>query len=71
MSAEPAHPAPAAPERRLRRPTRTAAFGSGRRESHDASDFYGRFVDPEVSADDEVRPPALPTNRPVISSSTT
>lgn len=70
MSAEPAPPEPpragtapggTAPggTGRVRRPTRTAAFGSGRRESHDASDFYGRFVDPEVSADDEVRAPAV------------
>jgi DNA modification methylase len=59
MPAEPARPASPRAAGRARRPTRTAAFGSGRRESHDASDFYGRFVDPAVSADDEVRPPAL------------
>ena len=31
--------------------TSTARFGSGRRESHDASAFYERFVTPEVSTD--------------------
>ncbi|CAN5848477.1 site-specific DNA-methyltransferase [soil metagenome] len=40
-----------------RRPTTTRAFGSGRRESHDATGFYGRFVSPEVSDDADVRPP--------------
>ena len=39
---------------RVRRPTATAAFGSSRRESHDASGFYRRFVSPEVSGDDKV-----------------
>jgi DNA modification methylase len=34
--------------------TATSAFGVGRRESHDASDFYGRFESPEISASDEV-----------------
>lgn len=58
MPAEPARSEPRAPGR-VRRPTRTAAFGSGRRESHDASDFYGRFVDPEISADHDVRPPEV------------
>jgi DNA modification methylase len=59
MPAEPARPATPRAAGRPRRPTRTAAFGSGRRESHDASDFYGRFVDPAISTDDEVRAPAL------------
>ncbi|WCO65815.1 site-specific DNA-methyltransferase [Iamia majanohamensis] len=39
---------------RPRRPTATSAFGVGRRESHDATDFYARFTPPEVSADDTV-----------------
>ncbi|MGQ0521400.1 MAG: DNA methyltransferase, partial [Actinomycetota bacterium] len=39
---------------RARRPTATAAFGSSRRESHDASAFYERFVAPEVTADTTV-----------------
>ena len=44
-----------------RRPTATTAFGAGRRESHDASDFYGRFRPPEISDADELGPaPALP-----------
>lgn len=42
---------------RRRRPTATARFGSSRRESHDASAFYERFVAPEVSSDNTlVRP---------------
>lgn len=40
--------------RRPRRPTSTSAFGVGRRESHDASDFYARFTSPELSTDDTV-----------------
>ena len=39
------------------RGTRTSNFGVGRRESHDASGFYDRFVAPVVSEDDDV---ALP-----------
>lgn len=42
---------------RTRRPTVTAAFGSSRRESHDASGFYRRFVAPDVSSDETVRKP--------------
>lgn len=34
--------------------TSTANFGSGRRESHDASAFYDRFVPPAISADSTV-----------------
>src|SRR4051794_28289722 len=40
-----------------RRPTSTSNFGVGRRESHDASGFYGRFRPPELSDDDRVLPP--------------
>ncbi|MGB9111239.1 MAG: site-specific DNA-methyltransferase [Acidimicrobiales bacterium] len=38
------------------RPERTATsqFGAGRRESHDASDFYARFEAPEISSSDDV-----------------
>ena len=39
---------------RSRRPTSTARFGSSRRESHDASAFYERFVTPELSSDSTV-----------------
>ncbi len=39
---------------RARRPTVTARFGSSRRESHDPSAFYERFVAPEVSGDTTV-----------------
>jgi DNA modification methylase len=42
---------------RPRRPTATASFGSSRRESHDASGFYRRFVAPEVSGDETVQRP--------------
>ncbi|HEY3941277.1 MAG TPA: site-specific DNA-methyltransferase [Acidimicrobiales bacterium] len=31
--------------------TTTANFGSGRREAHDASAFYSRFIAPEISTD--------------------
>ena len=45
---------------RVRRPTATARFGSSRRESHDASAFYDRFVAPELSNDTTVvRPKSL------------
>ena len=44
-------------ERPTRTPTRTSAFGVGRRESHDASPFYDRFAPPVISEDDEVAPP--------------
>lgn len=37
-----------------RRATSTSTFGVGRREGHDASDFYARFAAPEVSDDDHV-----------------
>lgn len=37
-------------------PTSTSAFGVGRRESHDASDFYARFAPPELTPDDTVEP---------------
>ncbi len=39
---------------RVRRPTTTARFGSSRRESHDASPFYERFVAPDISDDTTV-----------------
>lgn len=51
---------PEARNSRVRRPTATARFGSSRRESHDASAFYERFVAPELSSDTTVvRPKAL------------
>ncbi len=43
-----------------RRGTTTAAFGAGRRESHDSSAFYERFTPPEISTDDEVHGPVPP-----------
>jgi site-specific DNA-methyltransferase (adenine-specific) len=39
------------------RPTTTAVFGSGRRESHDSSRFYSRFAEPIISADQDVAAP--------------
>lgn len=42
-----------------RAPTSTANFGSGRREAHDASAFYSRFVAPEITDDDEVNRPEV------------
>lgn len=48
------------PERRTgpaKRSTSTTNFGAGRREAHDASAFYARFVPPEISPDDTVAAP--------------
>lgn len=39
------------------RGTTTSNFGVGKRESHDATSFYERFVPPVLSTDDEVAPP--------------
>lgn len=36
------------------RGTATSRFGVGRRESHDASEFYARFRAPEVTGEDRV-----------------
>lgn len=41
-------------EERERRPTATASFGAGARESHDSSAFYARFVPPDISDDETV-----------------
>ena len=38
--------------------TRTSAFGVGRREGHDASEFYARFTPPALSEDEHVNRPA-------------
>lgn len=43
---------------RTRVSTATANFGSGRREAHDSTAFYDRFVAPEISTDDAVERPA-------------
>ena len=40
-------------QRRKRR-TSTTAFGSGKRQAHDASAFYGRFAVPEISKDSHI-----------------
>ena len=45
---------PDKPSSRRRRPTSTSDFGVGRREGHDASDFYARFQPPELSDDDTI-----------------
>ncbi len=34
--------------------TKTSSFGVGKRENHDSSDFYSRFVQPALSDDEEV-----------------
>ena len=47
----------AAKESRKRRSTATTKFGSGRREGHDASAFYDRFVAPDISSDNTINPP--------------
>jgi site-specific DNA-methyltransferase (adenine-specific) len=47
----------AKPTRPKRAATATKAFGTGKRESHDASGFYDRFEAPEISTDDDVKPP--------------
>jgi site-specific DNA-methyltransferase (adenine-specific) len=39
--------------------TATSSFGSGRRESHDASAFYRRFQAPALSTDDRVEAPVV------------
>ncbi|HEU5302921.1 MAG TPA: site-specific DNA-methyltransferase [Acidimicrobiia bacterium] len=36
--------------------TQTSSFGAGKRESHDATEFYARFVAPEISDDETVNP---------------
>jgi DNA modification methylase len=38
----------------VRRGTSTSTFGVSRREGHDASAFYARFIAPHVSGDDDV-----------------
>ena len=50
------HAGPGTSAARGGRGTSTSAFGVGKRESHDASGFYGRFRPPELSADEEVHP---------------
>jgi DNA modification methylase len=40
-----------------RRSTATSNFGVGKREGHDASAFYARFVPPALSDDNHVSPP--------------
>ncbi|MDQ1395555.1 MAG: hypothetical protein QOG64_814, partial [Acidimicrobiaceae bacterium] len=51
-------PLPQPAPRQVRKATVTATFGSSRRESHDASGFYDRFVPPEISNDQTVSRPA-------------
>jgi DNA modification methylase len=48
-----------------RRRTATSNFGVGRRESHDATAFYGRFRAPDLSDDDRVLPPS-PVAEPFV-----
>lgn len=59
-SPDPDVPAPpSTPDGRVRRPTATSAFGASRRESHDASAFYERFVPPEITDASHFQPPSL------------
>lgn len=51
------------PNSRTRKPTSTTRFGSSRRENHDATAFYERFVPPELSTDARV---VKPRKRDVI-----
>ena len=44
------------PDKDRERGTSTSRFGVGRREAHDASDFYERFEPPVISDDDDVSP---------------
>jgi DNA modification methylase len=44
---------------RRRRPTATSAFGVSKREGHDSSAFYARFIPPEISTDSTVNEPKL------------
>lgn len=46
-----------------RKPTSTSNFGVGRRENHDASDFYARFAAPKLSKGEK---PARPVRRDTI-----
>lgn len=55
-AAEPTPPGPP-PARRGARTTSTSSFGAGRREGHDASDFYARFSPPHISSDATVHGP--------------
>jgi len=47
------------------RATTTSNFGVSRRESHDASGFYGRFEPPIIDDDDSVLPPE-PVSEPFV-----
>jgi site-specific DNA-methyltransferase (adenine-specific) len=44
---------------RRRRPTATSAFGVSKREGHDSSAFYARFIPPEISDDSTVNEPKV------------
>lgn len=44
---------------RRRLATATSEFGSGKRESHDSTSFYGRFTPPVVSGDERVETPVI------------
>lgn len=44
---------------RQRLATVTSDFGSGKRESHDATPFYERFAPPVISKDERLSPPAV------------
>ena len=50
-------PRPDEPRRSSAGGTATSNFGVGKRESHDATAFYDRFVAPDISEDAHVAPP--------------
>ena len=50
-------PRPAEPRRSPGGGTATSNFGVGKRESHDATAFYARFVPPNISEDELITPP--------------
>jgi DNA modification methylase len=56
---------PGARASRAARRTATSNFGVSRRESHDASGFYGRFEPPVLDADETVLPPS-PVAEPFV-----
>ncbi len=43
-----------------RQSTSTSAFGAGKREGHDSTDFYARFASPVTSDDDTINPCPIP-----------
>ncbi len=57
---------PIAGRRPQRAATATKAFGTGRRESHDASPFYARFEAPEMRRSDDLDPEPRRVSEPCV-----